>query len=245
MKRCGTWCAVLCAMAWSLGCSGDNGEGPASPLPGDTEQGTPAGPSSEDGATESVLEIGEDDPEFGVGDERFRHLPFRVNAFGATVFQGALYVWGGHTGALHDHFIDTLSNRMMRLDLSDAGAEWETLEQAEAVQQGSLFTHAGRMYRLGGMIAASRKGTEEDLHTLDRFERYDAENGTWEALPPMPNTRSSHGLTISEGVLYVIGGWQLTGPPESGLYHDDWVSIDLENIDAGSISTRTRPPPAG
>ncbi len=159
----------------------------------------------------------------------YEPLPEAANAVAAAVFEGQLYVHGGHVGSAHDQSREHTLSRFIRLDLDTPDARWEALtDPGIPVQQGSLFVHDGALYRLGGMTSMNAADEPIEIWSLDDFARYDRDTDSWEALPAMPDTRASHSLTLVDGVIYVVGGWTLHGESGSGVYSETWMSLDLE-----------------
>jgi hypothetical protein len=83
----------------------------------------------------------------------------------------------------------------------------------EPLQSASLVADpGGALYRVGGMTAANGiDDLEEELYSVDSFERYDPGADAWTELPPLPETRSSHDAVVVGETIYVFGGWQLSG----------------------------------
>ncbi|XYI02685.1 Kelch repeat-containing protein [Sorangium sp. So ce1128] len=192
--------AVVLAVSVVAACGGDDGEGAD---PADTPNNDPA-PSD------------------------YTALPEPVTAFTARVLDDHLYVHGGHIGEAHDSSVESLIPNLRRLDLSRPDAAWEEVAGPNVpVQQSTLFTHEGKLYRLGGMTSRSQRGEALDLLTLDEFAVYDAEADAWSALPPMPDSRSSHDVELVGSTLHVTGGWKIDGGAETEAYHETFLSIDL------------------
>jgi len=152
-------------------------------------------------------------------------LPQPLNALGTTVFEGHLYVYGGHIDGIHNESVETVSDETLRLDLDVPGASWERISGIDIpVQQGTLFSHRGQLYRLGGLTALNAAGEESDLYSLNDFAAYAPETDTWTPLPPMPEGRASGTVAVIDGTLYVMGGWLV----ESWTYHDTFLSLNLD-----------------
>jgi len=152
-------------------------------------------------------------------------LPEPLASFGGAVSDGWLYVYGGHIGTEHEHSKDNLSNHFRRLEL-DGGREWEELPMQTPLQGLPLAAHGGKLYRIGGLSARNASGEEENLHSVSEFACFDPQTKEWTELPPLPEPRSSHDATVMDGVLYVIGGWTLSGSSK-GTWLDTAWSFDL------------------
>lgn len=65
--------------------------------------------------------------------------------------------------------------------------------------------------------------------STDEFSRFDPARGAWLARTPLPSGRSSHDAVVVDGVLYVIGGWNLG---KDRIWHDDALKIRLNDPQA-------------
>jgi hypothetical protein len=155
-------------------------------------------------------------------------LPEAMSAFGGRVLDDKLYVLGGHTGEGHDSSIESLVTKFRRLDLAEPGAQWEDVTGPDIpLQQGALFTYEGKLHWLGGMTSRFHRGGALDVYTLGDFSVYDAATSTWTALPPIPDTRSSHDVEVVGSTIYVTGGWKIAGGADTEVYYETWLSIDM------------------
>jgi N-acetylneuraminic acid mutarotase len=158
-------------------------------------------------------------------------LPEAISSFGAAVADGWLYVYGGHTGQAHDHSRDNLSKHFRRIRLDGEGG-WEELAAGPALQGLAVVAYGGKVYRIGGLDARNAAGEDEDIHSVDGFASYDPESGEWTDLEPLPQPRSSHNAVVIGDVLYVVGGWKLSGD-SSGEWQTGALAIDLADPSAG------------
>jgi outer membrane protein assembly factor BamB len=156
----------------------------------------------------------------------FAPLPYPVTSFGAVVEDGALYIFGGHTGERHVYSADKVNGSLHRLALRP-GAAWEVLQPSEPAQGTALAAHRGMLYRVGGMAARNAAGEKHDLRSLDLAARFDLRRGAWEALPPLPQARSSHDAVVVGDRLYVGGGWRLRGGAGGGDWATNVLVLDL------------------
>jgi hypothetical protein len=141
-------------------------------------------------------------------------LPEPTSSFGAVAAQGYLYVYGGHIARTHAYSTESLSGRFSRLKL-DGGTAWEALPDGPKLQGMNLATHNGQIYRVGGMEARNRRGSRQDLHSTAEVARFDPAAARWEPLPPLPTPRSSHDIVVVGDMLYVLGGWAMSGSGQS------------------------------
>jgi hypothetical protein len=139
----------------------------------------------------------------------FSRLPQATASFGAVAVDGWLYVYGGHVSPTHDNFIEPVSGQFDRLRLMGEPV-WESLPPGPAVQGMNLAAHRGRVYRVGGMAPRNRRGEPEDNRSVADVARFDPAAGKWEAISPMPASRSSHDVVVIGDQLYVVGGWKRT-----------------------------------
>ena len=142
-------------------------------------------------------------------------LPQATSSFGAVESGGWLYVYGGHISPTHSYSTEAVSGRFSRLNLS-SGA-WEELPGGPPLQGMNLTAHAGKVYRVGGMAPRNKPGDAADNHSTAECARFDPAAGKWEALPPLPQPRSSHDVVVVGDQLIVVGGWNMKGSEQ------EWV----------------------
>lgn len=151
-----------------------------------------------------------------------------ITSFGAAVLGENLYVYSGHTGEAHAHSRENYSENFRRINLKWSG-DWEELEMQDPVQGFALVAHDGALYRVGGVYSRNAPAEDEDMHSTDKFARFDPESGKWTDLPPLPEARSSLDAAVHNGKLYVIGGWKLAGKPDDGVWGADYWVADLNS----------------
>ena len=151
-----------------------------------------------------------------------------VASLGAAVHDGSLYVYGGHVGRVHAHSIENISPGFRSVDLRpDQG--WRELARGPRLQGTVLVSDGTTLYRVGGMTATNATAAEpEVLRSSRSAARYDAAADRWDPLPDLPAGRSSHDAVVLDGVLYVVGGWELRGPDEDAVWADTLLALDLE-----------------
>lgn len=165
-------------------------------------------------------------------------LPEPVASFGGAVCDGYLYVYSGHTGGEHEHSKDNLSQSFQRIAVKNGA--WEELPMQTPLQGLPLVAHGGKLYRIGGLSARNERDAEEDIHSVNEFASYDPATGQWTALPSLPEARSSHDAVVIGDVLYVAGGWKLTGTNDGEWLNTAW-SFNLAKPDAGWESLPSPP----
>lgn len=148
-------------------------------------------------------------------------LPRKVSSFGACVCNDHVYVYGGHSGRPHSYSVATISNQFARIPL--AGGKWEELPSGPAVQGTALVAHQGKLYRLGGMQPRNQRGELADNHSLASCASYDPATRKWQALPDLPEPRSSHDAVVLGDRIYIFGGWSMLG----GDRKPNWLSKGL------------------
>lgn len=174
-----------------------------------------------------------------IGDSGFPNLPEPVASFGAAVADGWLYIYSGHIGKQHAHSRDNLSNHFRRVKL-DGGQTWEELPMQTPLQGLPLVSHAGKLYRVGGLSARNAKGKAADLYSQSEVAAFDPATKTWTALPSLPEPRSSHDAAVLGHTLYVVGGWQINGGADGQWLETAW-SLDLAT--PGAQWTKIPAPP--
>jgi N-acetylneuraminic acid mutarotase len=153
-------------------------------------------------------------------------LPEATSSFGAVASDGWLYVYGGHVANTHTYHTTAVSGRFFRMKL-DGGTAWEELAGGPAVQGMNLAAHNGKIYRVGGMQPRNASGQRPDLFSITDAARFDPATGKWEALPELPEPRSSHDLVVAGDLLVVVGGWNMKGRNEDSEWLNTTLVMDL------------------
>src|SRR5262249_18266434 len=86
--------------------------------------------------------------------------------------------------------------------------------------------HDGKIYRIGGMTPHNSPGTPSDNYSVADCARFAPASKKWEALPNLPEPRSSHDVVLIGSKLIVTGGWTLRGSRTEWM--DSTVTLDLE-----------------
>ena len=159
-------------------------------------------------------------------------LPEGIASFGATVSGDDLVVYGGHVGRTHQHSIENLSHRFLRLNLEDLQAGWQDLGTVPGLQGIPLVAYGREVCRVGGLEARNHVGSEEELFSIDAVRCFHLDNMEWRDLPSLPRGRSSHDAVVSEGKIYAVGGWQLRGSEDPAVWHKQMAVLDLNQSDA-------------
>ncbi|QDU64768.1 N-acetylneuraminate epimerase precursor [Planctomycetes bacterium Pan216] len=164
-------------------------------------------------------------------DSPYDPMPFGVTSFGADYADGAVYVFGGHRGEVHDYSSDTQSDKLLRLKV-DPKAKWEELASARKLQSPQLVAASGKLYRIGGMSARNKADEDSNLWSVSDFACFDPKTGKWEDLPELPEPRSSHGAAVLGDKIYVAGGWTMKGDGDHE-WVDDILAYDLSGKTEG------------
>lgn len=159
-------------------------------------------------------------------------LPEGIASFGAAVAGDDLVVYGGHVGRTHQHSIENLSHRFLRLDLTSPGHGWQSLDAVEGLQGLPMVAYGREVCRVGGLRAHNHVGSEEELHSIAEVRCFDLDQKSWRDLPPLPQARSSHDAVVYDDHLYVAGGWQLRGSDQPAVWITDLAVLDLRHADA-------------
>jgi N-acetylneuraminic acid mutarotase len=165
-------------------------------------------------------------------------LDVPVTSFGAAVSDGKLYVYGGHSGAAHSYSNPEQGRELLQLSLTKPGG-WQPVAEGPPLQGLAMVAHGGKLYRLGGFTAKNAEGEESDLWSQSDAASFDPKDGRWQDLPSLPEPRSSFDAAVLGDTIYVIGGWQLSGPGENHWHETAW-SLDLS---ATKPEWKPLPPP--
>jgi N-acetylneuraminic acid mutarotase len=156
---------------------------------------------------------------------QFADLPELVTSFGGAIADGSLYVFGGHTGDAHSYSLKEQGHQLRRLKL-DGKSKWEVVAEGPHLQGLALVAHEDKVIRIGGFVAKNAEGEEHDLWSQNEVAAFDPQTKKWQELPPLPEPRSSFDAAVLDGVIYVIGGWQLQGGSDSVWHKTAW-KLDL------------------
>jgi N-acetylneuraminic acid mutarotase len=168
----------------------------------------------------------------------FATMPEATASFGAVVSGGWLYVYGGHVSPTHSYSTDAVSGKFFRMNLAGPG-KWEELPGGPGLQGMNLATYAGKIYRIGGMMPRNQPGHAADNFSSADCARFDPASQVWEALPPMPEPRSSHDVVVIGDQLIVTGGWDMEG--KAGQHWSDTMfTLDLS---APKLEWKSAPQP--
>ena len=114
----------------------------------------------------------------------------------------------------------------------DDPQKWESVNTSKGLQGLGMVEHDGKIYRVGGFEARNAKGEDNELHSVAEFAVFDAQNNQWQQLEPMPVPRSSFDAAVVGDVIYVVGGWTLSGDSPS-KWLDTAIMFDLSQPAAG------------
>ncbi|QOV90163.1 Kelch repeat-containing protein [Humisphaera borealis] len=155
-------------------------------------------------------------------------LPIATSSFGAAALDGFLYYYGGHVSRTHSYSVEAVTGQFARLNLADKSAKWETLPGGPGLQGMNLVAHGGKIYRVGGMAPRNFPGTRAQLYSVADVVRFDPATKTWDALPSLPEPRSSHDIVTVGDTLVVVGGWNMNA--QSGnTWSDTTLTLDLKS----------------
>lgn len=158
----------------------------------------------------------------------FPALPKGITSFGGAIFGDSLYAYGGNYGGAHEYVQEDQSGDLWKLDLA-LPSQWEKIATGPRRQGLAMVEHNGQLYRIGG-FAVVKKGEENELHSQPDFARFDTATNQWVDLPKLPEGRSSHDAAVIGDMIYVVGGWNLSGAQGGGgKWHADALAYDLKS----------------
>jgi N-acetylneuraminic acid mutarotase len=154
-----------------------------------------------------------------------------------VVSDGWLYIYGGHIAPTHSYSTAAVSGQFHRLRLNGK-PEWEQLRGGPPMQGMNLVAIDGKIYRVGGMSPHNSPGTPADNYSTADNARFDPATNQWEALPPLPEPRSSHDVVVIGNKIIVTGGWAIRGN------RTDWAdTLAILDLSAKSPAWTTAPQP--
>ena len=158
-------------------------------------------------------------------------LGIPVSSFGAVAVKDSIYVFGGHTAPVHEWSKTAVTGKFFVMDKNDEQPSWHSLEPEQALQGMNIVAHAGGIYRVGGMEPRNETGKSADNYSVATVSRFNIQKQKWEPFKPLPEPRSSHDVILHNGIIYIVGGWDMRGE-DGGEYWCDTVSfIDLKDTD--------------
>ena len=164
-------------------------------------------------------------------------MPRAVTSFGAAELGGCVYAYGGYSGIPHAYNREGQSGELWRLE--PGKQSFELVSSTPEPTQGAALVRAGdKLVRIGGMRARNAAGQPDDIFSLAEVAAFSPADRSWTALPALPKARSSHAAAVLGQTVYVVGGWQLAGTPQSGTFADSLLALDLDKN-----SYRTLPQP--
>lgn len=155
----------------------------------------------------------------------FPALPKGMTSFGGAIVGDMLFVYGGNYGSAHEYNNEEQSGDLWTLNLKNP-TNWEQLSVGPKLQGLAMVEHKGLLYRIGGFTAKNKDGDKQDLHSQAEFARMKPGRLTWEALPNLPEPRSSHDAAVIGDTLYVVGGWNMAGSGNT-KWHDTALAMNL------------------
>jgi hypothetical protein len=156
----------------------------------------------------------------------FESLPNAITSFGAVKVDNHIYVHGGHTGDAHVYSKDNHSDKFIRINLKYPD-RWEELPINKPMQGFGMTAYDGKIYFSGGSQANNSKEEKSNLSSLDDFLVFNPAENTWSELPSLPSPRSSHQMVNKDGILYVIGGWNMQDGKGVG-WHSNGLYVNLK-----------------
>ncbi len=172
---------------------------------------------------------------------KIKDCPVAVTSFGAAVCDGYLYVYGGNLGDAHTYSAEGQNGEFRRVGLLP-DSEWESLGEVPRRQGNALVAYHGKIYRIGGFEAKNRLDTEdEDIVSTADFAVYDPGTSKWTELAPLPEPRSSFDAVVVGDILYVVGGWSLSGDRDDSQWLGTAWQMDLSQ---DKLEWKSMPAPA-
>lgn len=156
----------------------------------------------------------------------FPALPKGLTSFGGAITGNALYVYGGNYGSAHEYTNEEQSGDLWKLNLTTP-EKWELVSTGPKRQGLAMVEHKGTLYRIGGFEATNKSGEKQHLVSQADLARLDSK-GQWQALPSLPEPRSSHDAAVVGDTLYVAGGWNMQGGGSTSKWHDTALAMDLK-----------------
>jgi N-acetylneuraminic acid mutarotase len=153
--------------------------------------------------------------------------PRPITSFGAATSDGNVYIYGGHSGKMHNYSTATTIGNFYRLNVANP-AKWEELPSGPILQGLASVARDNKFYRIGGMQPRNKPEEKSDLISIAGSAVFDVKTGKWQDLPDMPDARSSHDAVILNDKIYVAGGWKMNGNGKDSDWHKTALILDLK-----------------
>ncbi|MBM80449.1 MAG: hypothetical protein CMJ78_07640 [Planctomycetaceae bacterium] len=158
-------------------------------------------------------------------------LPQGITSLGAAVAGNTLYLYGGNYGSAHEYSQQGQSNDLWALELPKP-SKWKKVGKGPKLQGLAMVEHAGQLYPLGGFTAMNKAGEDHDLQSQAGVSQFAPKTKTWKDLPGLPEPRSSFDAVVSDGQIFVAGGWNMPGKGKDSVWHTTAYSLKLGDKDA-------------
>jgi N-acetylneuraminic acid mutarotase len=158
-------------------------------------------------------------------------LAIPVSSFGAVAVNDSIFVFGGHTAPVHEWSKMAVTGKFFAMDMGAEQPKWHPLESEQALQGMNIVAYEGNIYRAGGMEPQNKPGTSADNYSVATVSRFNLQKQKWEPFKEIPEPRSSHDVILHNGVIYIVGGWDMRGEDEGEYWCDTISCIDLKDPD--------------
>ena len=157
-------------------------------------------------------------------------LPEEFHHAQGVELNGSIYYLGGLAGPYPDHVVPGVH-------IFDPGTEtWTTgtpMPAARARGGGGTALYNGKLYLAGG-LQDTTSGTGHDGVSVNLFDVYDPQAGTWTALPNMPRPRDHFHAAVVGDKFYAIAGRQGAIPD---FFNAVIPEVDVYDLTGGTWST--------
>ena len=135
----------------------------------------------------------------------------RWNLAAAAVLS-KIYVFGGAVDISHQKATDLVEEYDTKTDTWIPKAKM----RRDFHGHGAAFVNSGKIYTIGGQKWKGKGGFQNlaegptDWTMYTTVAEYDPEKNRWEIKEDMPTPRSTLGVSVVDGKIYAIGGWEGT-----------------------------------
>jgi N-acetylneuraminic acid mutarotase len=115
----------------------------------------------------------------------------------ATAVNGKIYAMGGYNGpalSTVEEYDSATDTWMRKADMPEARYAFPCL------------AFDGKIYVFGGQVETYENGLY-NYHNLSQIDVYDPNTDTWTKKGDMPSARAGMGVSVVNGKIYVVGGW--------------------------------------
>lgn len=154
------------------------------------------------------------------------------SSFGTARIGSKVYVVGGHQGREHTYPPESFMDTLQVFDTESKS--WSTLAPRPVKAHGyGVVSDGPYLYAFGGFTYSEEH--KPAWKSIPDVHRYDTRTDEWEKVGDLATPRSSNAVVQVGRKVYLVGGWNSTPKHENDYEGDFLKSIEVMDLDTGSI----------